>query len=301
MSGRDSGVAEVTDLAAVGIRRAGRPGIDFWTLLGTPAMLVVLVAFGVPLFMVVYKSATDPGLVNYTDVMGDPVFRKSLFKTIEIAVAATLAALLLGYPYAYVMARSGRWMRSFLLVALMVSFWTSLLIRTFAWQVLLQNTGVINTELKRLGLIDTPLPIIRNEFAALVGMTQMLAPFLILAVYALIRAIPPELEQAAMGMGARRSTMFRTVVLPLSMPGVAAGCVLVFVLALGFYITPQVLGGPSERMVGQSIAEAVHAFVRPGLACAMAVILLLLVGLVLAATARFMRLSDILKMGSMSE
>jgi putative spermidine/putrescine transport system permease protein len=266
-----------------------------------PGLLFLILAFGIPLVMIIVRSLTDPSPENYLGVLTDPVYRASLWRTIEIAVMVTILSVVIGYPVAYVMARSSKGMMIFLLAVLMLSFWTSLLVRTFAWQVILNNTGILNSFLIDLGIIHAPLPLIRNLFAVFVGMVHILMPYAILAMYASLRSIPSEVEQAAQSLGARPSKVFFRVTLPLSMPGVAAGGVLVFVLSLGFYITPALLGGPQDSLISQSIVLQVQQYLQPGIGSAMAVVLVLLVLVVLFLATRFVGLGRILGVTGASE
>jgi putative spermidine/putrescine transport system permease protein len=278
--------------AAPPSRRRRRP--NFWTLAGLPGIVFLIAVFGVPLVFIVVRSLTDPSPANYLAVIEDPLYRASLWRTIQISVLVTVLSLLIGYPYAYAMARSGKRLSLVLGGALLLSFWTSLLVRTFAWQVILNNTGLINQLLQQLGIVDEPLPLSRNLFAVLVGMTHILVPYAVLAIYASLRGIRPDIEQAAQSLGASPRYVFTRVTLPLSLPGVAAGGVLVFVLSLGFYITPALLGGPSDILISQSVVLQVQQYLQPGMGAAMAVVLVLLVLVIFVAATRFVGLGRIL-------
>lgn len=273
-------------------RRRRRP--NFWTLAGLPGIIFLIAVFGVPLVFIVVRSLTDPSPANYLAVIEDPLYRASLWRTVQISVLVTVLSLLIGYPYAYAMARSGKRLSLVLGGALLLSFWTSLLVRTFAWQVILNNTGLINQLLQQLGIVDEPLPLSRNLFAVLVGMTHILVPYAVLAIYASLRGIRPDIEQAAQSLGASPRYVFTRVTLPLSLPGVAAGGVLVFVLSLGFYITPALLGGPSDILISQSVVLQVQQYLQPGMGAAMAVVLVLLVLVIFVAATRFVGLGRIL-------
>ena len=283
----------------VGPRRRPRP--NFWTFAGVPGILFLVLVFGVPLVMIVVRSLTDPSPENYLGVVQDPVYRASLWRTVQIAVMVTALSVIIGYPVAYVMARSGRGMSLFLLAVLMLSFWTSLLVRTFAWQVILNNTGIVNRFLLDLGVIQEPLPLIRNLFAVFVGMVHILMPYAVLAIYASLRGIRPEVEQAARSLGADPVRVFLRVTLPLSLPGVAAGGVLVFVLSLGFYITPALLGEPQDALISQSVVLQVQQYLQPGMGAAMAVVLVALVLAVILIATRFVGLGRILGVTGASE
>ncbi|RZI90426.1 MAG: ABC transporter permease [Microbacterium sp.] len=282
-----------------GSRRADRPRrvrtrLNFWSLAGLPGIAFLVLAFGIPLVIVVIRSLTDPSPENYLGVVQDPIYSSSLLRTVQISALVTVLSLVIGYPYAYVMARSGKKTTTVLMGALLLSFWTSLLVRTFAWQVILNNTGIINEFLLAIGVIQEPLPLARNLFAVMVGMTHILMPFAILAIYSSLRGIKPDLEQAAQTLGASRLQVFRRVTLPLSLPGVAAGGILVFVMALGFYIAPALLGGPGDIMISQSIVLQVQQYLKPGMGAAMAVVLVVIVLAVFVVATRFIGLGRIL-------
>jgi ABC-type spermidine/putrescine transport system permease subunit I len=186
-----------------------------------------------------------------------------------------------------------------LLIAVLLPFWSSLLVRTYAWQVILRDTGIINSFLVDVGVIDEPIPLIRTTLGVLLGMSQVLLPFMVLPIYAVMRRIDPELPRAAANLGASPFAAFRRVFLPLSMPGVIAGSLLVFVLALGFYITPALLGSPRDTMISQFIASAVQQRLDWGIGSTMAVILMGLTLAVLFIASRFIRLRD--TFGSLEE
>lgn len=271
---------------------------DFFGALGLPGLVFVLLAFGVPIVVIVVKSLTDPSPSNYSAIFDSGIYRRSIWSTIEMALVVTGLSLLVAYPYAYAMARSGRVLRTVLLVALMLAFWTSLLVRTYSWQILLNDTGVVNEALTTwLGVLDEPIHMIRTRFAVYVGMVHILLPYLVLALFAQLRTADPDVERAAQGMGARPWQVFWRVTLPLSLPGAVAGSVLVFVLALGFYITPAMLGGAQDVYVGEAIVLQIEEFLKPGVGAAMAVFLFAVVLVVLAVAARLVGLGRVLGIG----
>ena len=272
-----------------------------WSVAATPGTIFVILAFAVPMVMVLVQSFTNPSPHNYSIALGSGIFQRAIVATFVMALVVTAISLVIGYPYAYAMVRSGQAMRGFLLVMLMISFWTSLLVRTFAWEVLLQDTGVINTALINLHIIKQPLSMMHTTFSVYVGMVHILAPYLILALYAQMRTISPDLEMAARGLGAKQSTAFWRVTLPLSLPGAVGGSVLVFVLALGFYITPEMLGTGTGTYIGQAIVNQVEQLLQTGVGAAESVLLLAMVVIVLALAARFIGLGKILGIGRRSE
>lgn len=279
--------------------KAGRtrgPLISKWGWLAMPLLGFLAFAFMVPLVLMVIRSLTDPpgaGLSNYAEFFASEANIRVLGNTFYIALVSTIACLLIGYPYAYLMAIVPQRAAGLLLIFVMVPFWSSLLVRTFAWEVILRDTGLINTALKSLGLITEPLPLIRNTFSVIIGMSQILLPFMVLPLYTVMQRIDPELTRAAANLGAPPFQAFRRVFLPLSFPGIAAGCLLVFVLALGFYITPTILGSPRDTMISRFIADQIQQRLNWGLGTAMAVVLMVLTFVVLAVASRFVKLRDV--------
>jgi putative spermidine/putrescine transport system permease protein len=281
-------------------RPSGGPIANRWALLALPIVVFLAVGFLLPLLMMGVRSVTEfpssvtPGaLVNFERFFGGEANRRVLANTFVIAGLSTVVCLAIGYPYAYLMHVSRPRIAGLLLIAVLVPFWSSLLVRTYAWQVLLRDTGIVNTTLLDLGLIGEPLPLIRTLTGVLLGMSQILLPFMVLPIYAVMRRIDPEYTNAAANLGASPSRAFLRVFLPLSLPGVAAGSLLVFVLALGFYITPALLGSPKETMISEFITVQVQQRLDWGLASAMAMVLLAIALLVLLVASRFVRLRDV--------
>jgi putative spermidine/putrescine transport system permease protein len=196
-----------------------------------------------------------------------------------------LVSLVLGYPVAFVLARVDPAKSNLLMILVLVPFWTSILVRTYAWMVLLGQQGIINQLLLSLGVIDEPVRLLNTTFAVYVAMVHVLLPFMILPLYGVMRGIDENLLRAAQGLGARPINVFRQVVLPLSLPGVSAGCLLVFILALGFFITPALVGGPQDLMIAVLIQQQVDLFNWP-LASALAVLLLAAALLIFAVFVR---------------
>jgi len=252
--------------------------IDARGWLVVPAVLLVGVLFAYPVSWLLVLSVTDPepGLRNFTTLLESPVYLKALWNTILISGSVTLLCVLLGYPIAYAMAHAGERLRRLLIFIVLIPFWSSILVRTFAWMVLLQQKGLINRALiEYLGLIETPLTLIYNRTGVLIGMSHILLPFMILPLYSVLSRIEPSLSQAAASLGAPPVRNFARVYLPLSLPGLIAGSVLVFVMGLGYYITPALLGGPGDVMIAQLIEMQIADFGNWGLAGALALVLLL--------------------------
>jgi spermidine/putrescine transport system permease protein len=242
------------------------PTVRAWTLLGPGAAWLALF-FLVPLLIMAAYSlmlrgaygGVRPGftLEHYRRFF-DPLYLDILRRTLVWSLAATAICLLLGYPVAYVVARARRW-RAVLLFLVVLPFWTSFLVRTFAVIFLLRDTGLVNTVLLRLGLIDTPLTLLYTPFSVMAGLVYGFLPFMILPIYASLEKLDPTLLEAAETLGATPTARFLQVTLPLSLPGVVAGCFLVFIPALGSFLTSDLLGGAKQLMIGNLIQNQFSA------------------------------------------
>jgi len=215
------------------------------------------------------------------------LYIENLLRTLWIALVVTLACILLGYPVAFLIATAEpRWAQLLILLVLL-PFWTSLLVRTAAWVIVLQKGGIVNHTLMAVGLIDEPLALIFNRTGVYIAMVHILLPFMILPLYSVMKGIPPEHTRAAASLGARPWAAFLTVYLPQTMPGLAAGCLLVYVIALGFYVTPALIGGGSDQMLAYLIAEFATNTANWGLAGALAVLLLACIAVLYPIYQRF--------------
>jgi putative spermidine/putrescine transport system permease protein len=203
------------------------------------------------------------------------VYREAFMRTIAISATVTALCLLLGYPVAWLLANLPEKNSNRLMLFVIVPFWTSLLVRTTAWYVLLQPSGVINSLLMSMGLVAHPLPLVFNRTGVLIGMTHVLLPYMILANYSVMKSVPPVYMRAAKSLGAHPFTAFMRVYVPQTLPGVGAGCFLVFVLALGYYITPALLGGAGDEMISQLIAIQTNTQLNWGLAGALSAYLVI--------------------------
>jgi len=279
-----------------GRRDRGGPIINRWAVLLLPTVVFLAVFFLAPLILMAFRSINDPpgaGLSNYAAFFASEANVRVLRNTFTIASVSTLICLLIGYPYAYLMNSAPPRVAGMLLILVLVPFWSSLLVRTFAWEVILRDTGVINSVLRAWGIIEEPIQMMRNTLGVILGMSQILLPFMVLPLYTVMRRIDPELTRAAANLGARPFAAFRRVFLPLSLPGIASGALLVFVLALGFYITPAILGSPRETMISRFIADQVQQRLNWGLASAMAVVLMALTLASLVIASRFVKIRDL--------
>jgi putative spermidine/putrescine transport system permease protein len=211
------------------------------------------------------------------------VFVDILGRTFKIAAIVALLCAFLGYPLAYLLATIPPRRANLLLILVLLPFWTSALVRTTAWIVLLQSEGVVNGTLMHLGLIEAPLALIYNRIGVYIAMTHVLLPFLVLPLYGVMRGISPVEMRAASSLGASPLTAFRKIYLPQTLPGLAAGMIIVFTLALGYYITPALVGGGGDQMVSTSIAFYTNHSLNWGMAAALSLLLLLPLALMLFA------------------
>jgi len=245
---------------------------------GEPATWAMLrrAALGVtPLYLlraVDLDIAADGGVVAQPD--DEAIFGRLFLRTLVIAVEVTVLVLLVAYPVAYAMARMSPGWARLATVLVLVPFWVSILVRTTAWFILLQREGPVNAVLLALGVVDQPVQLIFTRFAVLVAMVHVLLPFAILPMVGVMKRIDPRLARAASSLGATRWQHFRRVYLPLSLPGVGAAGLIVFMLAVGFYVTPALVGGASDQMVSSFIADYTSATLNWGMAGALAVLLL---------------------------
>jgi mannopine transport system permease protein len=247
-------------------------------LLLAPAAMLLIWAFYWPIGAFLLRSVIEPGLTteHYARLVHEPLYPRIFLRTLWIAAATTGIALLFGYPIALLMTRVSGWLAAVVAICVMLPLWTSVLVRSYAWIVLLQRNGIINNALKDLGVIDAPLRLLNTEGAVLVAMSQVLLPFMILPLYATLKNVPNDLLQAARNLGAGRLRGFLEVTLPLSLPGVAAGCLMIFVLALGFYVTPALIGGPRSLMIATLISQQATETLNWPFAAAIACVLLVL-------------------------
>jgi putative spermidine/putrescine transport system permease protein len=203
------------------------------------------------------------------------LYRAAFARTFWISATVTVLCLILGYPVAYLLATLPPRQSNRLMILVIVPFWTSLLVRTTAWYVLLQPNGVVNSLLMSAGLMSEPIPLVFNRVGVLIGMTHILLPFMILANYAVMRGISPVYQRAAVSLGAHPAVAFLRIYVPQTLPGIFAGVFLVFVLAIGYYITPALLGGGGDEMISQYIAIQMEKQLNWGLAGALSAYLVL--------------------------
>lgn len=241
-----------------------------------PALLLILLFFVAPVLSLLMRSVLEPqlGLQNYAELLGTTTYIRIFFNTFLVAGVVTLISVLVGYPVAWALAiMPERWSR-LVFAIIILSMWTNLLARTYAWMVLLQRTGVINKSLIGLGLIEKPVALVNNLIGVTIGMTYIMLPFVILPLVGVIRGIDPATLRAAALCGANSWQCFTRVLLPLSLPGIVAGALMVFVMSLGYYVTPALLGGTANMMLAEMVAQFVQSLVNWGMGGAAAFVLL---------------------------
>lgn len=279
-------MADVTMVGGAAARPAPRMKLDLLVLL--PAVLLMGAFFVYPLIEIVRLSFTDPvfGLGNYEWFFSRNANIAVSIRTFWTAALVSLICLAVSYPYAYVMSTASPRIRLILFVVVLTPLWTSLMVRTLAWIVLLQDTGIINDFLQAIGV--GRLPLIRTDLGVVIGMTQLLVPFMVLPIYSVMAKIDPRLTMAAISLGASPSTAFFRIYMPLTVSGVFAGLLTVFVLGLGFYIIPALLGSPRNTMISALIQQQVGGLLEWGRGSAIGVLLLVAT---LLAIVIFMRLA----------
>ncbi|WP_054302861.1 ABC transporter permease [Gemmobacter sp. LW-1] len=241
-----------------------------------PAILLLLAFFVIPVAFLLMRSVTEPapGLQNYATLLGSTTYAKIFFNTFFVAGVVTAITVLIAFPVAWALAiMPARW-SAVIFAVILLSMWTNLLARTYAWMVLLQQTGLINRMLKAIGLIDQPLQLTNNLIGVTIGMVYIMLPFMILPLLGVIRKIDPAILQAAALCGATRAQALRRVLLPLAGPGLTSGGLMVFVMSLGYFVTPSLLGGTANMMLAELIAQQVQSLVNWGMGGAAAFVLL---------------------------
>ena len=266
--------------------------------LSLPALIAVLVVIVIPVGWLFSLSFLDSSgqlsLVNFQKMIEYKSYARVFKTTFNVSILTTLLCILIGYPLAYFLSQIPRRYVGFFMLTVLLPFWTSLLVRTYAWLVMLQRNGLINNFAIDLGLWDTPLKLAHNLNGTLIGMVHIMLPFLILPLYAAMRRIDPHALQAAANLGATPVQAFWQIFVPLSLPGVVAGSLIVFVLCLGFYVTPAVLGGGRVILVSMQITAILEDQFNWGAASALGVVLLVLTFAALFLASRFLKLDEVM-------
>jgi ABC-type spermidine/putrescine transport system permease subunit I len=245
-------------------------------LLLLPGLLFLAVLFAWPVARLVATSFDDPAshFVHYERIFLEPTYLRVIFRTLLLSTETALLCLVLGYPLAYQLNRSGPVGKAVILLCVLIPFWTNLLVRSYGWIVLLNPQGVINSLLRHIGLIDGSLPLVYNSTGVLIGMTQIMLPYMVLPLAAVMSRIDPSTLNAARSLGAPPITAFTRIYFPLTIPGVLAGCLLVFMISLGFFVVPALLGGPRDILLAQLIEFNINNTLNWPFAAALSTVLL---------------------------
>ena len=266
--------------------------------LSLPAIIAVCVVIVIPVGWLFSLSFLDSSgqfsLVNYQKMIEYKSYMRVFRTTFNVSFLTTFLCILIGYPLAYFLSQVPKKYVGLLMLTVLLPFWTSLLVRTYAWLVMLQRNGLINNFAIDLGIWDTPVKLAHNLNGTLIGMVHIMLPFLVLPLYAAMRRIDRQALQAAANLGAKPTQAFWQIFVPLSLPGVVAGSLIVFVLCLGFYVTPAVLGGGKVILVSMQITAILEDQFNWGAASALGVVLLVATFTVLLVASRFLKLDAVM-------
>lgn len=260
-------------------------------LLFGPLVLFLGLTYLVPFLGVLQWSVTlpEPGLGQYQAALTDPLITSIFLRTFRICGFVTVFAVTAAYAISYVWVRGTPTQRLAVELCILIPFWISVLTRAFGWVALLSNRGLINTWLQSWGIIAEPLTMVRNEFGVVLGMTHFLIPFAVFPIASAMRSVDERVLLAARGMGASRLRTFWSIFVPITMPGILGAALVVFVFALGFFITPAILGGGRSVMVAELIYLRIFQSPNWGLGAAVSVILMAIVSVLLVALMRYAR------------
>ena len=290
-------IAEMEKLNERGLQQvAANERLTFFGLT-LPYLLMVTALIVIPVGWLFYLSfiGRDGSLSfeNYERMMKSKAYIRIFLTTFKISILTTIICAAIGYPLAYFMSQLSRKWANICMIGVLIPFWTSLLVRTYAWLVLLQKKGLLNNMAIEMGLISEPIKIVHNTTGTLIGMVHIMLPFLILPLYANMRAIDKDALKAASSLGATPTRAFWTVFFPLSLPGLLAGLLIVFVLCLGFYVTPAILGGGRVIMAAMKISSNIELYFSWGAASALGVVLLVVTGIILFIASKLVSMDQL--------
>ncbi len=273
------------------LRNKLKPG---WLLVLPFLALVVLFYLG-PILNILMLSVTDPapGLANYAKLGESDALARIMWTTVRICIVTTFFSVLLGYSIAYGMVHSSTQKQSLMLTLLLVSFWISILVRTFSWLMLLGNRGLINNTLLGLGIVSQPIEFMRNELGVLIGMIHYMIPYAVLPLLVNMQSLDMRVMNASRNLGASGTQTFWRIYLPLTRPGIVASSLLIFILSLGFYVTPAILGGGKVLMIAEYISVQLLVTLKWGTAAMLAALMLFGVLALLWLMSKFMKLSTV--------
>ena len=261
-----------------------------------PALVYLLYFYAYPVMKMISRGVFDPSftLKHYIAFFHVPGYTKIMLNTFVIALSTTILSLLLGYPIAYLLTIVSEKVSQLLMVFIIIPFWISILVRSYAWMILLGRNGIINQVLLKTGLIESPIPLMHNRLGVYVGMLNVLLPFMIFPLFSVMKGIDKNLVKSAQILGAPPWKSFLKVFFPLSLPGIAGGGLLVFIIALGFFITPALLGGPKDTMIALLIQVEVEEMLNWGFAAALGTILLINALIVFVIYNRFLGIDKLM-------
>ncbi len=266
----------------------------YWILV-LPFLAAVLLLYLGPIINILFLSVTEPrpGIGNYAKLLESDSLARLILTTLRVCIITTIFSVMLGYLVAYVITHTLKneceWMITFVLA----SFWISVLVRTFSWIMLLGNNGVVNNAFQSIGLISDPIAFMRNELGVLIGMVQYMIPYAVLPLLANMQGIDQRVTNASRSLGATGAQTFFRIYLPLTKPGLVASSLLVFIISLGFYVTPAILGGGRVLMIAEYISVQILVTLRWGTAAMLATLMLSGVLILMVVMNRYMKLSAV--------
>lgn len=260
-----------------------------------PLLIIFLFVFCWPIIKLLGVSLFDPAftLDHYREVLGNDFTQVIFLRTFRVSLLVAALALLIGYPIANLMRSSPPFWAMVIGACVLIPLWTSVLVRSFAWTVLLQRNGAVNAILQSLGITNAPLSLLYNEIAVIVAQAHVMLPFMVMPIYQSLRAIPDELPRAGLSLGASNLAVFWHIILPLSRPGVLAGFLMVFVVSLGAFVTPALIGGPGSMMLATAISTEITEKFNWARGATLSALLLIAVAVLLLIFSRFMQLNKL--------
>ncbi len=264
-------------------------------MLVAPFLLLLVVLYLGPILNILWLSVTDPepGIGNYQKLIESDTLARIIWKTVRICLITTAFSVLFGYSIAYAMVHAHNKQKTRMLTLLLVSFWISILVRTFSWLMLLGRNGLVNNALEGIGIISEPIAFMRNELGVLIGMVHYMVPYAVLPLLVNMQTLDLRVMDASRNLGATGAQTFRRIYLPLTTPGLVAASLLVFILSLGFYVTPAILGGGKVLMIAEYISVQLLVTLKWGTAAMLATSMLFGVLAMLYIMSKFMKLSTV--------
>lgn len=265
-----------------------------WWLVA-PFLGLLLILYLGPILNILWLSFSDPtlGMGNYEKLLTSDSLARIIWTTVRVCLVTTAFSVMIGYCIAYAMVHAHQKQQNAMLALLLISFWISVLVRTFSWLMLLGTNGLLNNSLEAMNIISEPIALVRNELGVLIGMVHYMVPYAVLPLLANMQGLDPRILQASRNLGASGGQTFRKVYFPLTKPGVVAASLLVFILSLGFYVTPAILGGGKVLMVAEYISVQLLVTLKWGTAAMLATLMLFGVMALLYIMSRFMKLSTV--------